>query len=68
MKKHLFRVLEDGEEIWRGEAANEEMALETALGEETSNLTYEIQAWGDKKISGSMKMKDWVFCWRGKID
>lgn len=68
MKKNLYRVLEDGEQIWSGKAFSEDEALELALGEETSNLTYEIQRWGNKKISRSMSMKDWVFCWRGKLE
>ncbi len=66
--KQLYRILEDGEQIWQGKAWSENKALELALGEETGDSLYEIQRWGDKKISSVASMKDWIFCWRGRLE
>lgn len=37
--------------------------------EPASLVTYKIKVWGDKKITKSgMKMRDWVFVWKGQIN
>lgn len=57
-----FRLLEDGEEIWRGKACDVEHAEEKAFWDETpgSFQRYTLQRWGSVKISSTMKAAGWV--------
>lgn len=58
----FYRLLEDGEEIWRGKALDIEHAEERAFWSEQpgSLCRYTLQYWGQVKISSEMKTAGWV--------
>ena len=55
-------MLADGEQEWSGRAFNTEHAEERCFFDEEPNslVKYTLQRWGNKKISSSMTMKDWI--------
>lgn len=64
MKRDLYRMLQDGEEIWRGDALDWKDAEERCFDswdETPGNLErYTLQRWGTVQISSSLKDKAWV--------
>lgn len=63
---YTYRVLEDGEETWRGRAYDPSDALEKffSIGDEepSSLIRYTVEVWGTVKVSSSMSAPGWVSC------
>ena len=57
-----YRMLEDGEESWRGKAHDVEHAEEKCFYDEPpgSLVRYTLQKWGKVKISSTMTDNGWV--------
>jgi len=62
MKLTTYRMLEDGEESWRGKARDAEHAEEKCFYDESpgSLVRYTLQKWGKVKISSTMTDDGWV--------
>lgn len=67
--KSTFRVLESGEEVWRGTAYDEDNALDKCFFDENpGNLTYTLEKWGKVKYSRELSGPGWVKVWNGRLN
>ena len=69
--KTKHRVLEDDEQVWMGDAASVDQALEIAYDDETpgSLVTVTVQIWERPpgKVGAFRKMPQWVTLYKGKL-
>jgi hypothetical protein len=69
MKKELYRMLEDGEEFWRGPAYGVDHAEERAFFDESpgSIPRYTLERWGRVKYSKQLTGKGWVTVYKNEF-
>jgi hypothetical protein len=62
MNLETYRLLEDGEETWKGKAYSPEQAEERAFFDESpsSQIKYTLQRWGRVQVSRENHVLGWV--------
>jgi hypothetical protein len=63
-----YRLLEDGEEVWRGRAESVDDALDKAFtSEDVDECFLAVEGWQKQLIAREMKAYGWVRLWSGRL-
>lgn len=62
-----YRILENGEQYWIGEARDVDHALEKCYddGGPGSLVKVGVEIWGKVKVASWCKVGGWIKCWEG---